>query len=100
MRTQLFVGCHYFDGRTDNLYAFARDFLKSYFTDKAIQTHSAISFGITVCGQRMIGSRCVIACTLRRQGTQKYRACIDNTLGLLLIIPGFDYQVFGSIFIG
>ena len=78
MRTQLFVGCHYFDGGTDNLYAFARDFLKSYFTDKAIQTHSAISFGITVCGQRMIGSRCVIACTLRRQGTQKYRACIDN----------------------
>ena len=55
MRTQLFVGCHYFDGGTDNLYAFARDFLKSYFTDKAIQTHSAISFGITVCGQRMIG---------------------------------------------
>ena len=100
MRIQLLVGRHNFDGGTDNLNTFRGNFLKRYLPYKTIQTHSAVSLGITVCGERMISARRIIARTLGRQSSQKHRTGIDDAFGLLRIILGFDYQVFGSIFIG
>ena len=48
MRTQLFISRHHLNSRTDILNTLAINLLKSDFTDKTIQTHPTIRFGITI----------------------------------------------------
>ena len=48
MRTQLFISRHHLNSRTDILNTLTINLLKSDFTDKTIQAHPTIRFGVTI----------------------------------------------------
>lgn len=69
MCLQLFADSHFFDGRSDGLYPFSLDFLKRNFTDKTVQTDTAIRPGIAIGGLSVVGAGCIITGTFGSKRT-------------------------------
>ena len=100
MCIQMLVGCHDFNGWTDMANAFRLNLLESNLTNKTVEAHPAISLGIAIGRQRVIGTRSIIACTLGRKVAKKYGTGIHHPLGNRQIIGRLYNQVLGGIGIG
>ena len=100
MSHKVFVFSHNLDSRPYAAQAFGREALKGDFLGEAVEIDSAISFGITACGQGVIGARSIVAGALGRLRTYKHAAGILHALGEALGIGGVDDKMLGRIFVG
>ena len=99
VRIQLFVCRHYLNGLTDMANALSRKFLIGNLATKAIEVHTIISFRIAISRQGVVGTRCIVTCTLASIFTQEHRPCIYHTFDQCVIVLCLNNQMLRSIFV-
>ena len=97
MWCEAFVGFHDFDDGNETQQPVARNLLKGNFPDKAVEIHTTICACIAAGGQRVVGTRGIVAGALGRIGSEKYRAGIAYPPGPLGIDYTLNNEMHGSI---
>ena len=99
MRHQALGFRHGFHRFANALQAGLREALEGDFFGKTVEVHSAIGFGKTAGGQRVVGAAGIIARTFRRIRTNEHRPRILHLLGKRFAVVTIQYQMLGRVFV-
>ena len=78
MGIKLLGFCHQFDGVPDAADTIGSEMLECYLPAIAVEVHTAVSCGIAVSRQCVVGAAGIVACALTGIGAEENAAGIDD----------------------
>ena len=97
MGKKLFVFSHSFDGTTYGAHTLAVEMLECDLSHETVKVHSAISVGIAVRRQGVVGAAGIVACTFAGIVAEEHASGVDDLLCELRIVGSSYYKVFRGV---